>query len=391
MQTRSTNRSKLIRPSEGNVPVLASLAPASSVSIRSARRDPWSRVQLAFICVYLRLNLLSVFRLAKEFVSIRVNSWLQFFSFASIRVVPLPSSVSGHGSKSVSIRVNPWLKLRSAYTLVELLIVIAIIGVLAALLLPVLKSAVQRAKIAKAKTEMAAIATAIKSYESTYGRFPMSDTAAQSLTPDGGAKPACPDFTFGTVDLNPATGATYLLTNRFGAALPPIANTGNTGGAKPGYQNSNAEIMGILFDWTVYRDQNPTVNVNHSKNPQHKVFLEADQVSETVAYAGTAAADPGVGIDGVYRDPWGNPFIITLDMNGDNKCRDAFYRGARVASQNGATGYAGLFNYVDTTGRSDDFEANTTVMVWSLGPDGLADNGVTATVGSNRDNILSWQ
>ena len=193
------------------------------------------------------------------------------------------------------------------------------------------------------------------------------------------------------MDLNPATGATYLLTNRFGNALPAIANVGNTGGAKPGYQNSNAEIMGILFDWTVYRDQNPTVNVNHGGNPQHRVFLDADQVSEVVPLAGVAAADPGVGIDGVYRDPWGNPFIITLDMNGDTKCRDAFYRQAKVASQKGATGYAGLFNYVDPTGRSDDFEANTGVMVWSLGPDGLVDNAVNATLAPNKDNILSWQ
>jgi prepilin-type N-terminal cleavage/methylation domain-containing protein len=333
----------------------------------------------------------------KELAFIRVYSWLKSLPSALIRVHPC-SSVVEDSSRSLSprkefvfIRVHSWLKLKSAYTLVELLVVIAIIGILAATLLPVLKSAVQRAKIAKARTEMNAIAVAIKDYEVTYSRLPISDAALQSLTLDGAVKPACPDFTFGTVDLNPATGTTYLLTNRFGNALPSIANVGNTGGARPGYQNSNAEIMGILFDWTVYRDQNPTVNVNHSRNPQHRIFLEADQVSETVPVAGVAAADPGVGIDGVYRDPWGNPFIITLDMNGDAKCRDAFYRQAKVASQNGATGYAGLFNYVDTTGRSDDFEANAGVMVWSLGPDGLADNGVNATLAPNKDNILGWQ
>jgi hypothetical protein len=34
---------------------------------------------------------------------------------------------------------------------------------------------------------------------------------------------------------------------------------------------------------------------------------------------------PGVGTDLVYRDPWGNPYIITLDLNYDEKARDACY------------------------------------------------------------------
>ena len=35
--------------------------------------------------------------------------------------------------------------------------------------------------------------------------------------------------------------------------------------------------------------------------------------------------------------------------------------------------------------------ANTPVMVWSLGPDGLASAGEKANKGGNKDNILSWQ
>jgi hypothetical protein len=34
---------------------------------------------------------------------------------------------------------------------------------------------------------------------------------------------------------------------------------------------------------------------------------------------------PGVGTDLVYRDPWGNPYIITMDLNYDEMCKDAFY------------------------------------------------------------------
>jgi hypothetical protein len=38
----------------------------------------------------------------------------------------------------------------------------------------------------------------------------------------------------------------------------------------------------------------------------------------------TLASDtssPGVGHAGVYSDLWGNPYIITVDLNNDNKCR----------------------------------------------------------------------
>jgi hypothetical protein len=28
----------------------------------------------------------------------------------------------------------------------------------------------------------------------------------------------------------------------------------------------------------------------------------------------------------VFRDPWGNPYIITVDLDDDNKCKDAFSR-----------------------------------------------------------------
>src|SRR5260221_5456 len=83
-------------------------------------------------------------------------------------------------------------------------------------------------------------------------------------------------------------------------------------------------------------------------------------------------ASPGVGGDLVYRDPWGNPYIITLDLNYDEKARDAFYCRPTVSqdsssAQNPKPGLNGLIPKSTSVGLV--YEANTPVLVWSLGPD----------------------
>src|SRR5206468_190929 len=84
------------------------------------------------------------------------------------------------------------------------------------------------------------------------------------------------------------------------------------------YENCNVEVMVALLDRT-----NLVWNANHAMNPNKTVYLNVKEVSDMKS--------PGVGLDGVYRDPWGNPYIITVDLNGDNKCRDAFYKLSSVS------------------------------------------------------------
>ena len=67
---------------------------------------------------------------------------------------------------------------RAGFTLVELLTVISIIAILAAMLLPVLAMVKKHALMTKARLEANAIVTAIQGYDSAYGRFPVSSQRA---------------------------------------------------------------------------------------------------------------------------------------------------------------------------------------------------------------------
>ena len=70
------------------------------------------------------------------------------------------------------------------FTLVELLVVIAVILVLAGLLVPAVYGAIKKAELSKAKTAIVTLQNAIKQYESTYGKLPLSSSMTKAQLTD---------------------------------------------------------------------------------------------------------------------------------------------------------------------------------------------------------------
>lgn len=185
----------------------------------------------------------------------------------------------------------------------------------------------------KAKIEISALEQAIKSYHEVYGRIPVSASVLQ--TANSGS------FTYGAVIPNPKSPS-------------PI------GTLMRGQVVLNSELIAVLMDLTNYPG-NPgqsTINTNHCLNHQHTKFLNANFVAET--------SSGGVGPDLVYRDPWGTPYFITVNLGDTNQCQDEFYfrPGLPAIAQ---------------------------VMVWSAGPDMKINTSAPRGEAENKDNIVSWR
>ena len=82
-------------------------------------------------------------------------------------------------------------KLQKGFTLIEVMVVVVILGILAAMIVPKIMSRPDQAKIVKAQQDVMAIQSALDLYKLDNGFYPSTDQGLQALVtkPDGDPQP----------------------------------------------------------------------------------------------------------------------------------------------------------------------------------------------------------
>ena len=186
---------------------------------------------------------------------------------------------------------------RSAFTLVELLTVIAIIAVLMGILFPTINSAIESAKKTQAKNDELQIVNAVKGYYTEYGKYPVA-------TP-----PASGDFTYDSQN-----------------------------------GNSNDKLFNELRATSF-----ATIN------PRKIVFLEVPDSKNLTQPE--AKQKSGISSSGKYLDPWGNAYIIRIDTDYDNTISNPY--SSNAGNQTLSTGVIVWTKGRDGAGGSNDKNSGT--------------------------------
>jgi prepilin-type N-terminal cleavage/methylation domain-containing protein len=231
---------------------------------------------------------------------------------------------------------------KKAFTLIELLTVIAIIGILAGLLFPTIKSALQKAEIAQAQNDVKNIEAALKAFYTEYGKWPNTWPNAANLN----------DVSYGAIgspssyqpNLNNGYFGNYWLMN----VLRAIPDSGSL-------NCGNGGTLGSLLTTPI--------------NSRGIAFLTVPPKSLKVV---NPSLDPNNYPD--FVDPWGNPYQITVDTSYDGLCKNLAGSAFTIVP-------TPVYNF----SANDPGVVTNNVAVWSFGPLGPYGSHTA------KDWITSWQ
>ena len=247
------------------------------------------------------------------------------------------------------------------FTLIELLVVISIIAVLAGILLPVANSVLERAKRVDAKVTENSIITAVKSYQTEYGQYPVvpasppTDTTYDITGSEGMAQ----------------AGRNGLLFNVLRALNNPTSgSTGGSGSSTPAYLGLNSRRI-VYFE---------SKDVKNPSEPRGGFIPSA---------SGTVKIKAGYNT-GDLVDPWGGLFCVRMDSNYSDAVVNPYPMTAS-SSTNPSVGSAPNYTTAsDDSNTQTDLLLRTSCVAWSPGSDGKFGDSSGKLV-STCDDVVSWQ
>jgi prepilin-type N-terminal cleavage/methylation domain-containing protein len=234
---------------------------------------------------------------------------------------------------------------RSGFTLIELLTVIAIIAILMSLLLPALNAAKNAARKAQAKNDLTQLVSAVKSFYSDYGVYPI-DPALQ--TNNGGK-----DIEYGY------SGETH-----------------------------NQDLVNVLRADTNAADTLASGTTPISVNTRQVVYLDVPLVKDNnnprsgLSSSSTTGAN---GKGGDWYDPFGATYIVAVDGN---------YNGYVDNTSNAVLlqYQAGSVNYIQlNSGNVNGPAVQEGCIAGSFGTDKTQGSAKSPKNFTNSDDVLSWQ
>lgn len=199
---------------------------------------------------------------------------------------------------------RPLLLQRRAFTLVELLTVMAIIMVLMGILFPAFNSAIESAKKAQAKNDAIQLVNAIKAYYTEYGRYPLTS-----------------------------------------------AQTADT-------EIKDTNLASLLNELRVPATYTPTLN------PRKLRFVEvpdAKNLNQANKERGGIGGTSG-GKTGQWLDPWGNAYVVWIDGDYDNAITNPY--DTTAGSSTLSTGVIVYSVGRNSTQQANKFKGSDDVISW---------------------------